>query len=242
MVKQSRMTKSTKRQAANRANAAHSTGPRTTEGKARSSQNARKHKFAPAQYSVVRLEPLDQLPNLRADAIATYRPVNSQELFAIEQIALAQQSLLRCAALEGGLHTYAMNLTLTPGGEPENLLSNELIRDIEATRSQNRSLCLAVGFQRLTEKPDMWKLFLRQKQQAHRDYRLAIEEFERPKKLRAELPNEPIADENEPIAPEEILPQPPEISEEEAARRHAAKTDPTVAITSPNPPSFKRRE
>ena len=205
-------------------------------------QNTRKHQFAPAQYSVVRLEPLDQLPNLRADLIATYQPVNSQELFAIELIALAQQSLLRCAALEGGLHTLAMNMTVTAGGEPEHLLSDDLIRDIEATRSQNRSLCLAVGFQRLTQKPDMWKLFLRQKQQAHRDYRLAIEEFERLKSLRAELPNEPIADENEPNAPEEILPQPPEITEEEAARRHAAKTDPTVAITSPNPPSFKRRE
>jgi hypothetical protein len=226
MVKQSRMNKSPKQLAA------------TPEA----SQNTRKHQFAPAQYSVVRLEPLDQLGNLRADAVATYQPVNSQELFAIEQIALAQQSLLRCAALEGGLHTLAMNMTVTAGGEPENLLSNDLIRDIEATRSQNRSLCLAVGFQRLTQKPDMWKLFLRQKQQAHRDYSLAIEEFERLKNLRPELPNEPIADENEPTTPEEILPQPPEISEEEAIRRHAAKTDPTVAITSPNPPSFNRRE
>jgi hypothetical protein len=56
-----------------------------------------------------------------------------------------------------------MNLTLTPGGEPENLLDDELIREVEATRSQNRSLCLAVGFQRVTHNSETWKLFLRQK-------------------------------------------------------------------------------
>ena len=42
--------------AANRANAANSTGPRTTDGKARSAQNARKHGFAAAAYTVPRLE------------------------------------------------------------------------------------------------------------------------------------------------------------------------------------------
>jgi len=45
--------------AANRANAAHSTGPRTPSGKARSAQNARKHGFTASTFAVVRLEDLN---------------------------------------------------------------------------------------------------------------------------------------------------------------------------------------
>ena len=49
---------SPKRLAANRANAAKSTGPRTPQGKAHSSQNARKHIFTASTFAVVRLEDL----------------------------------------------------------------------------------------------------------------------------------------------------------------------------------------
>jgi len=54
---------SPKRFAANRANAAKSTGPRTPAGKARCSQNARKHIFTGSTFAVVRLEALrEELP------------------------------------------------------------------------------------------------------------------------------------------------------------------------------------
>jgi hypothetical protein len=81
----------------NRANAARSTGPRTPSGKARSAQNTRKHGFSASTFAVVRLEDLDEVANLRDDLIAVYKPVNSQELFAIERIALAQQAILRAS-------------------------------------------------------------------------------------------------------------------------------------------------
>jgi len=100
---------SPKRLAANRANAAKSTGPRTPAGKAHSSQNARKHIFTGSTFAVVRLEDLQEIARLRDDLIAVYQPVNSQELFALERVALAQHAILRGARLESGYFTTCLD-------------------------------------------------------------------------------------------------------------------------------------
>jgi hypothetical protein len=50
-----------------------------------------------------RNEAPEELARLREDLIAFYRPINSQERFAVERIALAQQSLRRVARLEATL-------------------------------------------------------------------------------------------------------------------------------------------
>jgi hypothetical protein len=81
--------------AANRANAAKSTGPRTPQGKVRSSQNARKHGFTASTFAIVRVEELDEVARLREDLVTVCQPVNSQELFALERVALCQQTILR---------------------------------------------------------------------------------------------------------------------------------------------------
>jgi hypothetical protein len=227
--------------AANRANAAKSTGPRTPEGKARSSQNARKHTFTPENYAVVRLEEVHAITDLRADLVACYQPVNSQELFAIERMALAQQSLLRLTALENGLGTACLNETMNPEGFPRELLSDILTKDIEVTRAQNRNYCFAEGFTRLTRISPTWPIFLRYQAQTERLYRRAIEDFERVKALRSELPNEPINEpNNEPIAPpqpqETKAPLPPEAEKPEpppAPRPAASATTPSRNIADP---------
>lgn len=183
---------SEKRLAANRANAAHSTGPKTDEGKTRSSQNARKHGFTASKFAVVRLEEIDAIQNLRADAIATYQPVNSQELFAVERIALAQANILRIAQLEAGLFTDALHVTFA-NQEEFHFVDPSLIKEQKFSRHQNRSLALAEGFHRMVAKsPETFRLFLRYQSQAERLYRRAIEEFERLKSQRSELPIEPI--------------------------------------------------
>jgi hypothetical protein len=151
--------------AANRANAAKSTGPRTPEGKLRSSQNARKHGFIASSFAVVRLEDLQEVAHLREDLVTLYQPVNSQELFALERV-------------------------------------------------QNRNFMLADGLHRLARQSNSFALLLRYQAQAERQYRRAIEEFERLKALRRELPNEPNSAEtetNEPTCtPTETNPRPPE--------------------------------
>jgi hypothetical protein len=167
---------SERRLAANRANAARSTGPRTPEGKSRSARNARKHGLTASKFAVVELDEVDSLEQLRAGAIAFYQPVNSHEAFAVERIALAQQAFLRCAQLEAGLFSAAMNEPIATGESDD----------------QNPSLLLALGFERQCLTSGGWKLFLRYQTQTERLYRRAIEGFERLKELRGELPNEPI--------------------------------------------------
>jgi len=187
---------SPKQLAANRANAAKSTGPRTAPGKARSAQNARKHGFTASSFAVVRLEDLQEVAHLKEDLVALYRPVNSQELFALERLALAQQALLRAARLEAGLFTTALNSACDCLGSPIELMSPELAGngDIEITRQQNRNYLLGEGFQQMARKSNSWSLFLRYQAQAERHHRRAVEEFERLKALREELPNEAISE------------------------------------------------
>lgn len=56
---------SEKQLGANRANALRSTGPRTPEGKARSSQNAHKHLFTAANFGVIQLKDLQEIARLK---------------------------------------------------------------------------------------------------------------------------------------------------------------------------------
>jgi hypothetical protein len=187
---------SEKQLAANRANARRSTGPRTPEGKARAPRNARRHGFTASTFAVVRLEELNEVQRLTDDLIAVYRPINSQELFAIERIALAQQAILRAARLESGLFTASLDEALDRRGDPVTPMSDELIGDLEITRAQNRNFALAAGFHRLVSRANSWSLFLRYQAQAERHYRRAVDEFLRLKALRhaaqQKLPNEPI--------------------------------------------------
>ncbi len=191
---------SPKQLAANRANAAHSSGPKTPEGKTRSAQNSLKHGFTASTFAVVRLEDLQEIARLKSDLVSVYQPVNSQELFALERMALSQQAILRAARLESGLFTTSLNETLDSNDRPFTPMSKELAGDgsVEITRAQNRNYCLAEGFLRLARQSNGWSIFLRYQAQAERQYRRALEDFDRLKTLRHDLPNEELP--NEPIS------------------------------------------
>jgi hypothetical protein len=220
---------SEKQRAANCANAAKSTGPKTPEGKSRSSQNAVKHGFTASTFAVVRLEDLQEIANLKADLVSVYEPANSQELFALERMALAQQSILRAARLEAGLFTTCMNDALDGHDHMFRPMNKELAGDgdIEITRAQNRNYCFADGFEVQARKSNIWSLFLRYQAQAERQYRRALEDFDRLKALRHEfpiqaIPNEPIltqlAEESTPpvtpaVLPPVLFPPAPPLSE-----------------------------
>ena len=146
--------------AANRANAAKSTGPSTPEGKARSAQNARNHGFTASS-------------------------------FAVERIALAQQAILRAARLEAGFFSLCLGESFDTSGQFRLPMNSQLTEEIETCQAQNRNYLLGDGFHRLIRQTNSFALLLRYQAQAERQYRRAIEEFERLKALREELRNEP---------------------------------------------------
>jgi len=212
---------------ANRINAQKSTGPRSAAGKMKSALNARKHGFAGSVFTVVRLEDLNEITELRQDALDLYRPVNSQELFAVERIAVCQLSMIRASRLEAGLFPTCLDKALDPEGEPMHLMSTELAGkgDIEITRVQNRNFILSEGFHRSTQKPQTWTLFLRYQAQSERLHRRAIQEFDRLRALRSELEKE----ETEGI---EEIPNEPESNQPDPApggRTPSSARDPLVA-------------
>jgi hypothetical protein len=125
----------------------------------------RNYSFDPADFAVPLLDEVAAIVSLRTAAIETYAPINAQELFAVEQIALAELSMLRLARLEAGLVHHCL---ATGSVEPSGPF--------------------------LVPKRDAGtvNIFLRYKAQTHRLFRMAIEDFERLKATRPFFPNEPI--------------------------------------------------
>src|SRR5208283_3801466 len=156
------------RLAANRANAQKSTGPKTPEGKLRSAANACQHGFAGSNFAVIRLEDPAEIDKFKADLVATYQPVNSQEIFAIESIAVAQQSMRRASRLESGLFTACLNEAFDRRSDrvlvtlvPDMIATSDGYSNVERcdiTRAQNRNYGLGEGFDRSVQRADTWKL------------------------------------------------------------------------------------
>src|ERR1022692_4572236 len=204
------MATSANRVAANQANARKSTGPKTTEGKARSSQNARKHPFNPDPFAIVRIEDRAGIATLVADAIATYQPINSQERDAVERIALAKHSMRRMSVLEAGFFTNCLDQAMSGPAEPCILNRSELANGIDIPLEQHRAYWLAFGFNSFTRQSNIAATFLRFQAQAERLHRRAVEDFHRLLKLRGQLPPEKYQDPIEPKIEPIPAPQPAE--------------------------------
>jgi hypothetical protein len=126
---------------ANRANAEHSTGPASADGKKRSSRNSTRHGlFARDLYIPEELRP--EFDALRADLLRDLCPCSSIETVLFNQILSASWKLFRCDRAEAQLDTFVG----TPGLEP--LLDPALepqLRTIERARGQaNKSLHKAI--------------------------------------------------------------------------------------------------
>src|ERR1035438_10039207 len=157
--------------AANRINSQKSTGPRSAAGKIQSAQNARKHGFCSSNFAVAHLEDLDEIVNLRHDLLDFYHPANSQELWAVERIALCQMSLIRASRLEAGLVTTCLDQALGSDGHPIHPMNQQMsgLANDECAIGQEHNFHIAESLPRLTQRPNTWLLFLRYKAQAERN-------------------------------------------------------------------------
>ena len=79
----------------NRINATHSTGPRTPEGKAVSSQNARKHGLSITTHHLLANEDPEVYAAFETDILDIYDPQSKREPLAAVEIAKARWALRR---------------------------------------------------------------------------------------------------------------------------------------------------
>jgi len=93
---------SARKLAANQANAVRSTGPRTSEGKARSSQNAVTHGLT-AQSSLLRGEKKEDLDELARGMVADLRPRGPAEREIVARVVSLTWRLRRIARVEEAL-------------------------------------------------------------------------------------------------------------------------------------------
>jgi hypothetical protein len=111
------------RAATNRANAQHSTGPRTAEGKARSSQNARKHGLSLQRHAVLEHEDPAAYDRLHQELSAIYEPASPREHLALEEIAHCRWALQRFDQAEATLLEYHFAREANPANEPDRYMS-----------------------------------------------------------------------------------------------------------------------
>jgi hypothetical protein len=118
---------SSARAEASRRNGAKSRGPRTPEGKARSSQNALKHGLRAEKHVVLPVEDAAEFEALAAALIAELAPVGTLQMVLARRVAVAAWRLARADRIEAELFIYRCR-------DDANLAIG-LIRDGNGTRS-----------------------------------------------------------------------------------------------------------
>jgi hypothetical protein len=120
--------------AANIENATHSTGPRTEEGKARSSQNAIKHGLTSNKCLLLPDEDEEEFRRFEAGLKHTYMPLNYVEAELVDDIISIQWRRKRATALEARILSAE-----NPDFRALNnisLIANRLKREFSATHKE----------------------------------------------------------------------------------------------------------
>ena len=99
---------SSAKQEANRANAEHSTGPRTEEGKARSAMNARTHGHC-SDHLLIPGEDPEQLNQLRSQYLFQIEPTTPIERTVFLEIVGGAWKLQRIQRMEGEAYSEAQS-------------------------------------------------------------------------------------------------------------------------------------
>jgi hypothetical protein len=96
---------------ANRANAQHSTGPKSEAGKAAASQNAASHGLSSSSFALLPHENTEEFTQLLHSLTGEYEPDGPSEEFLVTEMARAQWKLRRIDAIEAAILTGAAAAT-----------------------------------------------------------------------------------------------------------------------------------
>ena len=258
---------SSRRAEANRANAQHSTGPKTQAGKARSSQNARKHGLL-AQAATLLAEPNQERDALLASYRAELRPTSTQEDLFVRELAVSDWRIKQLDRMELGVlacqmqNTYDTILNLESaqryasrpmachkcGADPIIDSAGEAESEpIELSEGDDDLRTVAMGAAWI-HNPAPFALLARYQAQARRDYYRALKQLEALRTGKAGyLPEEAPAETSQTIEPEpkpaenETKPTNPTPQAAKAAGAAAATTS-TAEKTETNPPKNDRND
>lgn len=162
-------TASSKSSAANRANAARSTGPATPEGKLKSSQNAVKHGLL-ARSIVLEGEVLDRFTALLDSLIALFEPRTCVESALVENMAVARWRQMRLWGMEqAGMAQEMRKQALRPGNEETNA-------EAAALDAPTRS---AIAFRTLCDHSRSLETFNRYETRFERQYFRSLDRLEK---------------------------------------------------------------
>jgi len=231
--------KPSKRADANRQNAQKSTGPRTPEGKTRSSLNAVKHGLT-AQTAVLPGESFEELDALARSLHAQLKPVGALQQILAERVVSLAWKLRRCAAAEAEVGRQLRAEAVDPDAfhgfqrryAPAVPAAGQMLGEELLHPGRGQSL------QRLTEYELKLETALRRTiqelRQLQKDERFAVEE--------EEPPQSPEEDKNEAKStPGSARPAAPEtpLSAEGIARKQNEPIPPVARrpeVTDPQPP------
>jgi hypothetical protein len=113
----------------------------------------------------------------------------------------------------------------------------EMVEDIDVLRQHNRNFILWEGLSRLLRQSQDVLVFLRIQAQTERLYRRAAEDFERIRKLRKELPNQPDF-QTEPEEPKPVEPPKTNPPDEPAAAPQDVPPPPSTPADPSRKPPF----
>jgi hypothetical protein len=172
--------------AANHRNAQSSTGPRTPEGKARSSLNAVKHGLTAAQI-LIPSESADDFESHAASFRDRFAPVDSVESFLVDQMIVAAWRLRRTRFLESKI--YAQRAFEVDRHQKE--------REEELTDAADH---IVTGYRRECSGTNSLENISRQETRIERAFYRALYELNRLRNPKGKTPSEPIL-QNEPNFP-----------------------------------------
>ena len=211
---------SRKQQEANRRNAQLSTGPRTLDGKARSSLNALTHGLTAAQI-LIPSESADDFESHAASFRDRFAPVDSVESFLVDQMIVAAWRLRRTRFLESKI--FAQRAFEVDRHQKE--------REEELTDAADH---IVTGYRRECSGTNSLENISRQETRIERAFYRALHELNRLRNPKVKTPSKPIL-QNEPNFPTSAdcgagL-QPPAVADRGAGLQPAA----VASAAEPNP-------